>query len=243
MKAAFDTANILNAAAAVQQADSKEAVFDALASLTARQGFDGFLYGARFSLGSTRHTDFIMSNYDESWRQDYDNANFALIDPTVGHSVSSVAPLVWSDAMYVSQAQRDFAEEARAHGLCAGATMPVQTREGDVAMLNFNLTNAGADARAFVGENLVWATFIATAVHEKMRKLIKPTLVAPIRLTRREIEVLKWIAAGKTDWEMSQLMGITEHGVVHHVRNIMQKFDVASRFQAVTKAAASGFSF
>ncbi len=243
MKAAVDTAAILTAASAVQAADSRQAVFDALTALSSKQGFDGFLYGARFALGSTRHTDFIMSNYDAGWRQEYDSAGFALIDPTVGHAIASVAPLVWTDAMYVSQAQRDFAEEARARGLRAGATLPVQTREGDVAMLSFSLSTDTADSRQFMQESMVWGTFIATAVHETMRKLIKPTLVPPVVLTRRESEVLKWIAAGKTDWEMSQLMGITEHGVVHHVRNIMQKYDVASRFQAVAKAAAAGFSF
>ena len=96
MKAAVDTAAILTAASAVQNADSKETVFGALAALSAKQGFDGFLYGARFALGSTRHTDFIMSNYDAGWRQEYDTAGFALIDPTVGHAVTSVAPLVWT---------------------------------------------------------------------------------------------------------------------------------------------------
>ena len=243
MKATFDTAAILTAASAIRQTESKDAVFDALANLTLRQGFDGFLYGARFALGCTRHTDFIMSNYNATWRRDYDSAGFALIDPTVGHAVPSVAPMVWSDGMYVSQAQRDFAEQARAHGLRAGATLPVQTREGDVAMLSFSVTSNGPDARRFLDDSLLWGTFIAATVHETMRKLLKPTLAAPVRLTRREIETVKWIAAGKTDWEMSQLMGITEHGVVHHVRNIMRKYDVASRFQAVAKAAASGFAF
>jgi LuxR family transcriptional regulator, quorum-sensing system regulator LasR len=99
-------------------------------------------------------------------------------------------------------------------------------------------THAGWSRKAWV-----WGTLVATVVHETMRKLIKPTPVPSIRLTRREMEVLKWIAAGKTDWEMSQLMGISEHGVVHHVRNIMLKYEVASRFQAVAIAAASGIKF
>jgi len=225
------------------QAKTRKAVYETLSKLAARQGFDGFLYGARFSLGSTRHTDFIMSDYDTDWRHTYDTAGYAMLDPTVAHAVSSVVPLVWSDAMYHTEAQRNFAEEARAHGIQTGATLPVQTREGDVAMLSFTNASQGVDARRLVEESLVWGTLVATVAHETMRKLIKPTLVPTVRLTRREMEVLKWIAAGKTDWEMSRLMGISEHGVVHHVRNIMLKYDVVSRFQAVAKAAASEIEF
>jgi LuxR family transcriptional regulator, quorum-sensing system regulator LasR len=243
LKPVLDTADILATALELTQAQSQEAVHETLAKLAARQGFDGFLYGARFSLGRTRHTDFIMSDYGADWRRTYDTAGYAMLDPTVAHALSSVAPLVWSDAMYHTEAQRNFAEEAASHGIRTGATLPVQTREGDVAMLSFTIDSQGADARRLVEESLVWGTLVATVAHETMRKLIKPTLVPPVRLTRRETEVLKWIAAGKTDWEMSRLMGISEHGVVHHVRNIMIKYDVASRFQAVAKAAASGIEF
>ena len=59
-------------------------------------------------------------------------------------------------------------------------------------------------------------------------------------LKKRETEVLQWISNGKSTWEISKLVGISEHGVVHHVRNVLTKFDVASRHQAVAKAVAHG---
>jgi DNA-binding CsgD family transcriptional regulator len=38
------------------------------------------------------------------------------------------------------------------------------------------------------------------------------------------------------------VMGISEHGVVHHVRNILHKLDVVTRRQAVVKAIALGLT-
>ncbi|HVW52726.1 MAG TPA: LuxR C-terminal-related transcriptional regulator [Trinickia sp.] len=43
------------------------------------------------------------------------------------------------------------------------------------------------------------------------RKARKP------RLTPRELECLKWIAAGKSSWEISHIIGISEHGVLYHI--------------------------
>lgn len=54
-------------------------------------------------------------------------------------------------------------------------------------------------------------------------------------LTRRELEVLKWIPEGKTNWEISQIMGISEATVKFHLLNIFNKLDVVNRGHAVAK--------
>jgi LuxR family quorum-sensing transcriptional regulator LasR len=74
-----------------------------------------------------------------------------------------------------------------------------------------------------------------------MRRIVKAQRMAPApRLTTREAEVLNLVAAGKSTWEISRLLNISEHGVSHHVRNVLVKFDVGSRHQAVAKAVAFG---
>jgi len=60
------------------------------------------------------------------------------------------------------------------------------------------------------------------------------------KLTKRETEVLRWIAAGKSTREISTLLNISEHGVIHHVRNLLLKFAAKSRHQVVLKAFALG---
>ncbi|WP_241668541.1 LuxR family transcriptional regulator [Pseudomonas sp. Sample_22] len=61
-----------------------------------------------------------------------------------------------------------------------------------------------------------------------------------ITLTSRETEVLQWSAAGKSSWEISQIVNCSEAGVNYHFCNIRRKFGVSSRWTAVVKALEQG---
>lgn len=63
----------------------------------------------------------------------------------------------------------------------------------------------------------------------------------PPRLTRREIQCLKWAAAGKTDAEIGDLVAISLPTVRFHVTNAARKLRVAGRSQAIQRAATLGF--
>lgn len=62
--------------------------------------------------------------------------------------------------------------------------------------------------------------------------------IAP--LSKRECEVLDWVSLGKSSWEISQLLGISEHTVKFHVSGILRKLDATSRSQAVAIALQMG---
>ncbi|OPG68833.1 helix-turn-helix transcriptional regulator [Pseudomonas ogarae] len=61
-----------------------------------------------------------------------------------------------------------------------------------------------------------------------------------VKLTRKETEVLQWSAAGKSSWEISQIINCSEAGVNYHFCNIRRKFGVNSRWTAVFKALELG---
>lgn len=50
-------------------------------------------------------------------------------------------------------------------------------------------------------------------------------------LSRREREVARWIARGKTNWEIGQILGISEKTAKTHVQNILSKLGATSRAQ------------
>jgi DNA-binding CsgD family transcriptional regulator len=55
-------------------------------------------------------------------------------------------------------------------------------------------------------------------------------------LTGREREVLTWTAAGKSSWEISVILGVTERTVNWTVQNAMRKLSATTRTQAVVNA-------
>lgn len=60
------------------------------------------------------------------------------------------------------------------------------------------------------------------------------------KLSKREEEVLTWSKRGKSSWEISAILNISERTVNFHVNNIMQKLNVVSRIQAVAVAIERG---
>jgi DNA-binding NarL/FixJ family response regulator len=84
------------------------------------------------------------------------------------------------------------------------------------------------------------------AVHAGLRRI--PPQVAmrlaerPLAsaLSSRELEVLELIAAGRSNKEIADLLGITEPTVKGHVSNILSKLSVSDRTQAVTAALQRG---
>jgi len=60
------------------------------------------------------------------------------------------------------------------------------------------------------------------------------------RLTPREIECLLWASRGKTAWEISKILGISERTVVFHFTNVAEKLNATNRQHAISKALLYG---
>jgi DNA-binding CsgD family transcriptional regulator len=58
-------------------------------------------------------------------------------------------------------------------------------------------------------------------------------------ISARELDCLKWTAAGKTAWEASVILGITERTVRFHLNMAREKLKCATTTQAVAKAVAN----
>jgi DNA-binding NarL/FixJ family response regulator len=54
-------------------------------------------------------------------------------------------------------------------------------------------------------------------------------------LTFRQQEVLRWLCEGKSNWEISKILGIGENTTKYHIRHIYSRLNVVSRAQAMTK--------
>lgn len=59
-------------------------------------------------------------------------------------------------------------------------------------------------------------------------------------LSMREKEVLKWLKKGKSSWDISIILGISERTVNFHITNIMNKLDAMTRTQAVAISIEKG---
>lgn len=65
--------------------------------------------------------------------------------------------------------------------------------------------------------------------------LTSPPPTTTVRLTRRERDSLALVAEGKTDWEISVILGIAEAAVRFHVDIARRKLSAVNRTQAVAR--------
>jgi len=71
--------------------------------------------------------------------------------------------------------------------------------------------------------------------------LLRQTEPTPhVSLTQREREALQWAAEGKSEWEIGERMGISEHGVDKHMRSAREKLGTRTRVHAVAEAIRLG---
>jgi LuxR family quorum sensing-dependent transcriptional regulator len=59
-------------------------------------------------------------------------------------------------------------------------------------------------------------------------------------LTKRETEVLHFVAEGKTNWEIGKILSLSEFSIKDHVHNLTSKLKATNRTQAVAVAIRNG---
>jgi DNA-binding NarL/FixJ family response regulator len=79
----------------------------------------------------------------------------------------------------------------------------------------------------------VLATIISARLASVARTGLWPKTVG---LNDREVEVLTWVARGKTSAEIAQIIGLTKRTIDFHIDNARGKLGAATRTEAVIKA-------
>ena len=94
-------------------------------------------------------------------------------------------------------------------------------------------------------QELIAAVFAAAAGESALAPVIAGRLLSRLRapsasLSRREIEVLTKVAAGRSNTEIAAELFVTETTVKSHLVHIFSKLDVSSRTAAVSTARQLG---
>lgn len=84
------------------------------------------------------------------------------------------------------------------------------------------------------GGNYIQPQLIPILNHSLINRKQEKTMVD--KLTKREVEVLTYIAKGMFNKDIAEVMGISERTVKNHISNIFKKIDVLDRTQAAVFA-------
>jgi DNA-binding CsgD family transcriptional regulator len=74
--------------------------------------------------------------------------------------------------------------------------------------------------------------------HQHILRIYGHDTESDMLVSARELDCLKWVAEGKTAWEASVILGISERTVRFHLNSAREKMRCATTTQAVAKAVA-----
>jgi DNA-binding CsgD family transcriptional regulator len=84
-------------------------------------------------------------------------------------------------------------------------------------------------------------SIVANYLYEAINRFMSVAAIADdFVLTCREQACLNWAAKGKTSWEISQILDISERTVNFHLSNCIRKTNSCNRQQAISKCVAGG---
>lgn len=225
----------------LQKAVSVEDLHRCGSSIMAAYGFEHFIYGASIPTSYVQPQSFIISGYPQGWRDHYIASNYQRIDPTVQHCAQRITPINWTEIDTSNTPAAKMMQESRDFGLASGFSLPVHGTGGEFAMLSLASSESPEMSRESIENALGDTHLLAAHFHEAARRIVRLVTIPPAgTLSEREKECLLWSAEGKTAWEISQILGISERTVVFHLQRTTEKLSVANRQHAVARAITLG---
>ncbi|GHF84260.1 helix-turn-helix transcriptional regulator [Thalassotalea marina] len=110
------------------------------------------------------------------------------------------------------------------------------TNESGYFALGLDLECTSLTAQAIEQLGWFWSIIIPYifAAYKKCRQQELP------HITKRELECMKWASEGKTSWEISQILNISERTANFHLANCIEKTGSINRQQAIVRCLLQG---
>lgn len=129
---------------------------------------------------------------------------------------------------------RELLSRGRRFGVAPGLTVPLHIPGEPPASCSFTAPLGVRPGR----HNRLAAESVALHAFAAARRLV--SRAPPPHLSRRELECVRLIARGKSDWEIAAILGLSAETVRGYVKRARLAYDVVSRTQLVVRALHDG---
>ncbi len=206
----------------------------------ATEGFSASACGCFVPSRSGPVPRFYFQDWPAEWLALYQRENFVASDYSVAEARQRIAPFVWSEVKRERKLSPDEArvwQAALDFGWKDGFSVPVHGPGGYFGLIT--MAGHSSDIPQDLRRRLHVAGF---AAHERCRRISGGQLVAslPDRLTVRELECLRWVAAGLSDTEIAGLLKVSATTVKFHVDAGRRKLGSKTRAHATAMLVIHG---
>lgn len=224
-------------------AKSREEIFEHYRTTLEALGFDRIVYTFITDHPSCQQLagHGVQNNFPEEWMNYYVEQEYEKIDPVTHYAFKTSRPFTWADLKKVpvlNKKQINILNEAEDAGLKEGVGVPLYGPNGEMAGVGLASSTEGIspDKNMLCKLKALTEQFhLAYCTNSGLQKVIEVP-----KLTKKELEVLKWLARGKSADDIGAILHCSAAVVRFHVGNIYKKLDANDRVLAVMKAVHMG---
>jgi len=214
-------------------------LFDIAVHLAQDMGMEYLGLNIRIQIATQTPRLFLYSNYPHKWIERYQRDEFYKQDPAANVSHSSTMPVLWTDDLYREAPQ--FREAACRNGLRHGWTQSLHDHQHNESQISVARPAGAIDKLELYSKagNVHWLcqTLHAVLGEHHLKALCPPQP----KISERELEVLKWSAAGKTANDVACILSLSQSTVNFHIRSVITKTNAANKAGAIAIAAMRGW--
>ncbi|WP_171130099.1 LuxR family transcriptional regulator [Ruegeria sp. HKCCA6707] len=201
----------------------------------------GFDYASYATMNTAGGDVQGYANYPDEWKIHYGSHGYHKFDPTIYTSMLSIAPVDWGRFQKDEKFNAVF-RDAHDFGITSrGLTVPVRGPYGECGLLN--VTRDCSDAEWDKYKRYVMGDLQMAAVnaHDTVMQsgVLSRALYLP-SLSTREKEILQWVAEGKSQQDIGDILSISHRTVEVHMRSGREKLGALTTPQAIGRAIGLG---
>ena len=220
--------------------ESDENYTDFLTRLGDALGFDHASY-ATTSLITRRYSRLYLLPRRMGLRLHYAKMGMQRFDPTLRAAMLSVAPVDWQRLAKTDDFTRVFFD-AHDFGITdRGLSVPIRGPYGDFGLLSVTRDCSKEEWRKFLPTVIGDLQMAAVNLHDNvLNSEVLPKALARPSLSKREQEILQWVAHGKSQQDIGDILSISHRTVEVHIRSGREKLGALTTAQAVGRAIRLG---
>lgn len=234
---AFDALATIDAVEASSDLDRVSKIYSAY---VARYGFNSVAMCQLASpvLLQDPNSQIFMSTWPDEWARHWWESGYMQHDPIIQFLLKSRKPFSWDTARrHASQFGTKILDESTEFKFSNGIAFPISTGTGPTGCVSL-----GAPEVPFDSKILAMIEIVSINCYMHLIKLSGAESEYTLsRLSKRETEVMYYVAEGKSNWEIAQILGLSEHSIKSYLKTTATKLDTVNRAHAVSKAIRKGF--
>lgn len=200
----------------------------------------GFEFFAFAHVNPSEQVAFFTKSLDTwppEWRERYLSERYVVRDPVARVAVSNLLPFTWNDLVNgqaIPKTDQLIFDEARVWRMNYGLCIPVRNLDNLQAVVSLSGPNPDLSEGAKGALHLMAIYLYARVV--QLSDIPLQQYISSRRLSPRERECTAWIAAGKSSWEIGEILGLSELTIAAYIKSAMHKLNVVTRAQLVAEA-------